>query len=154
MKWFTRDWHTGQLSDEVYDTAFADYQSHRQALADVAPEGVRQLLNISLDDSQVQEWSVDLDVVAMRLLTGDLQCGYQFVSLTYQGAELIGATVDDLHNWSITTGGEVLSDEVEQAGPDRYEHRLLFHPQGEFGVRFDSVDVALAAADTSRRRRA
>ena len=116
MKWFTRDWHTGQLSDEAYDSTLRDYQSYRDALAAVAPEGVRQLLEMSLDDAQVQAWSADPDVFAMRLLAGDLQRGYQFVSLAYRGAELIGATVDDLRTWSLKTRGEVLSDEVERIG--------------------------------------
>jgi hypothetical protein len=86
MKRFTREWHTGQLSDEEYDGRLTEYQMHRDALAGVAPEGVCQLLKTSLDDAQLQE-------------------GYQFVSLTYRGAELIGATVDDLRRWSSTRRG-------------------------------------------------
>jgi hypothetical protein len=154
MKWFTRELHTGHLSDDEYDGALTDYQVHRDALAGAAPEGVRQLLKTSLDDAQVQEWSVDLQVVVVRLLAGDLQRGYQFVSLTYRGAELIGATVDDLRSWSLNTEGELLSDEVELSGAGRYEHRLLFDPLGEFAVRFDSVEVVTAPANPANRRRA
>jgi hypothetical protein len=73
--------------------------------------------------------------------------------LVYDDAELVGATTDDLARWRLTEAGvELVPDEIDRDREDRYEHRLLVSPDGEFSVRFRSLRVTREPAASSQRR--
>lgn len=71
----------------------------------------------------------------------------------YADAFLVGAVPEDLDRW---LGGErpaeIMWDEVSIAATGSYEHRLLLDPDGEFGIRFASLNILSAIAQASQRR--
>lgn len=109
---------------------------------------------MSLHDGQVAEWSYEPGVVlSVRILVGDLQRGYEWLTLSYSGATLSGATEDDLSRWwpvdELAT--EIVEEELAIVG-ELYEHRMLLWPQGEVGVMFKSLSVERMAATPDERR--
>src|SRR4051812_33057832 len=83
MRWFTQEWHTGQLSDEAHDAAFVEYHRHLSALTQSLPVGAQELTRLNLHDGQVQEWNIGDSRFAWRLLIGDFQHGYEFADVVY-----------------------------------------------------------------------
>ncbi len=86
-----------------------------------------------------------------RLLIGDLQVGYEFVTVHYRRADLI-ASAAGLEALRLTDSGvEVLYDEVD-IGLGRPIHRILLWPEGELWVRFDEARVERTPAEPADRR--
>ena len=82
MRWFDRDFATGVLSDEEWQQRQDDFGSH---LARVRPSlvgGAEFLESVSLHDGQVADWSYEPGIAsAVRVLVGDLQQGYEWLTL-------------------------------------------------------------------------
>jgi hypothetical protein len=89
--------------------------------------------------------------LTLKLVCGDLQRGYERLTLRYRQAELVGANAEAIRQW--LADGERVADEIDRTGVG-YEHRILVWPAGEFGVRFTAVAIELGAADASARRAA
>jgi hypothetical protein len=86
-------------------------------------------------------------------LAGDQQRGYERLTLLYDGAELVGATVDGLRTWRLTEPNvELVEDELDLSEDGRYEHRMLISPEGEIAVRFRSLAVTRHPAEPTERR--
>jgi len=144
MKWFTRSWSRGELDDEESHRRLSDYQRHLKSIAADLDNGAEQLASsVNLHDAQVKVCDLEEGgSLRLRLLAGDLQQGYEWLTLIYEGADLLGANSDELRTWRLTDrGAELLYDEIDLSEDARYEHRILVWPQGEFGVRFRSVRV-------------
>lgn len=47
---------------------------------------------------------------------------------------------------------EILHDEIDVATDGRTDHRLLFWPYTEFGLRFSQVSIEIGAASSEQRR--
>ncbi len=145
MRWFTRHWHEGELTDDEVEQAIRDYAGHLTELVPRLPPDVRALTRLNLHDGQVQEWTTTDVGFAWRLLIGDLQRGYQYAEISYSDAELVGTDGKGLRDLNLTGSPfELVSDEVDVALDGRYEHRFYFWPGHEFGVRFGSVSVHFA----------
>lgn len=151
MQWFTREWRDGALSDEEWQQRLDDYVLHTAALRPDLPLDQAWLLDQDLHDGQVQSWRESDGQFSWVLLTGDLERGYRLTSLHYLDAHLIGADTEDLDELLLGSRSELLYDEVSQVG-DILEHRFLFDPSGEFGVRFRRASVSYAPADSTMRR--
>lgn len=153
MRWFTRSWHEGELSDEDHERAVADYQAHLAALSDDTSVGAAELIGLNLHDAQVQDWALRDGVFSWTVLIGDLQRGYEFAEMTYSDAELIGTTADDLRSSQLDQRAfELVSDELDDAPGARYEHRFFFWKGPEFGVRFSRARVQRSPAPSDARR--
>lgn len=151
MQWFTREWRDGALSDEEWQQRLDDYALHAAALRSDLPVDQTWLLDLDLHDGQVQSWQQRDGQFSWVLLTGDFQRGYRLTSLHYLDARLIGADTEDLNELLLGPRSELLYDEVSQVG-ELSEHRFLFDPSGEFGVRFRCASVSHAPADSTLRR--
>jgi hypothetical protein len=151
MKWFTREWRDGALSDSDWQQRRDDYAFHAAGLRSDLPLDQTWLLDLDLHDGQVQSWQLSDGQFSWVLLTGDLQRGYRLTSLHYLDARLIGADTEDLNELLLGPRSELLYDEVSQVG-ELLEHRFLLDPIGEFGVRFGRASVGYAPADSTMRR--
>lgn len=154
MRWFTREWATSVLDNDESERRAADYQQHVEAIRPHLQGGAEQLSYLDLHDAQVRSCDLtDHDALRLHVLVGDLQRGYEWVSLRYDEAQLVGATIDDIRGWRITEPGvELLYDEIDVADNGRYEHRILVWPDGEFGIRFKSLRLTRDPAPPSDRR--
>ena len=76
--------------------------------------------------------------LTLQIFCGDNQIGYRRLTLQYEGhIELAGADLHQLAAWLDEPETEMLYDEIDVIAQDRFEHRHLLWPNGEFGVRFD-----------------
>lgn len=155
MRWFDHAFITGGLSDEEWQDRQDSYAAHLERIRPLLTNGADLLLDpMSLHDGQVAEWSYEPGVVLrVRILVGDLQRGYEWLTLSYSDATLSGATEDDLGRWwpvdELAT--EIVEEELDIDG-ELYEHRMLLWPQGEVGVTFKSLSVERSAATPDERR--
>jgi hypothetical protein len=93
-------------------------------------------------------------------MTGPSRCecsqatssGYEWTTLRYESAELIGAGPADLALWfdedQLTEVGE---EEVDLLPGGRFAHRLLLWPEGEFGVAFRRLEIDHQPASSADR---
>lgn len=154
MRWFDRAYVSGELDEDEWAARPALYAAHIDSISGYLADGAELLVGLNLHDGQVAEWKyVEGNCFTTRLLAGDLQVGYTWHTLAYLGASLIGATTDQLARWLTTgkDGSEILYDELSIADSGTYEHRLLL-TEGEFGIRFSSLEVSSVSAPASERR--
>ena len=156
MKWFTRDFVNGALDDEEWERRRSEYGHHLSSIRANLGHGAEELVtSVNLHDAQLQNWRFEKDgTLQLRVLAGDLQVGYERVTLRYFDAKLVGATEEELRTWTRSNRPvEVIWDEVALAPDDNYEHRFLLRlPDAEFGIAFSSVGVSREAVDESERR--
>lgn len=155
MRWFDHDFITGGLSDEEWQVRQDGYAAHLARIRPSLTHGAELLLDpMSLHDGQVAEWSYEATVsLTVRVLVGDLQRGYEWVTLRYSGAELTGATEAELHRWwpADQLATEIVEEELDVVG-DRFEHRMLLWPHGEVAIQFRSLELERMAATPRDRR--
>lgn len=149
VKWFTKDWYAGDLSEAQVAFARDDYAEHVAALVARRPD-LASLRDLNLHDGQTQCWSGTAGVHTWRLVVGDLQVGYEVATIQYNNAEIIGgdfelgALLEDFDT-------EVLYDELDETS-GRAVHRVRLWPGGEFWVFFDSASVYRSPGSTYDRR--
>ena len=126
MRWFTAAWASGGLSDEEHEARHADYRMHFEAIRGQLPPALVELgTTLSIHDGQVRQWSLTSDgLIVIEALVGDIQVGYQQLTLTYHNAELIAPAPTVLAKWIADPHTELLYDEVDVEG-DLFEHRIL-----------------------------
>ena len=88
MKYFSREWHSGDISEGEVGEVRDRYWAFIASISDSLPEPIRELATaVNLHDGLVQELVVDHQesTVAILLRCGDLQVGYFDVRLVYSG---------------------------------------------------------------------
>jgi hypothetical protein len=113
MRWFTRDFVTGGLSDEEWNQRRSAYATHLNSIGAGLTDGAEELLaSVHLHDGQVSEGTYRPgELLALTVLVGDLQLGYEWLTLRYRGASVVGATPADLSRWwSADAGTEIVED--------------------------------------------
>jgi hypothetical protein len=153
MRWFTAE--SRYTDDEAeWDKRVAEYERHLEDLAPHLSNGAEQLRTINVHDGQVQRWDYEAgERLRLVLLIGDLQRGYENLTLEYMDADAIGSGDADLAMRTLSEPGvEVLYDEIDRAGDWRDEHRLLFSPNGELTIRFSSLRMSRDPAAADQRR--
>lgn len=149
MRWFTREW----LHADEGDGIGVAYTAHLAAIAPRLHSGAQSLPDIDLHDGQVRRYSLEDGVFAMTVLIGDLEVGYEWLSLRYEGAELIGLPRDGIRRLRLRARRtELLYDEIDLAPGDLFEHRILLWPRRELCIRFSSVAIERRPADDTARR--
>ena len=149
MKWFTKEWHRGDLTDADYDLAIDSYQEHVARLRSGSVGWIAPLLDLSLHDGLVLWWRKERRDFAWCLVVGDLQRGYKQVTIVYQDAQVIGDPRAIPFSEEQT---ESLSEEIEMVGLKLAEHRFFFWPEYELAIRFSAVSVSTSPADSRERR--
>jgi hypothetical protein len=160
VKWFTRDWHAGDLLGSGSNEVWRAYRDHVDSLKDRLPAAFMVLAeaggDVSMRDGrfiQVSKpfWEPDqliFDVACWDMSGGILRDDVWtypdlHVRLVYGGAELISPAWDQLERLARDPATEILLGEVDVAPDHRLEHRLLLSPREAplLAVRFSSVDV-------------
>lgn len=155
MRWFDRDYVNGVLSDDEWQERQESFGAHVTRIRPRLTGGAEQLLeSVSLHDGQVAEWCYEPGIaLTVRVLVGDLQQGYEWLTLSYTNANLSGMTEADLNRWwpvdALAT--EIIEEEVDIID-DLFEHRMLLWPEGEVGVRFRTLTVERVGATPDDRR--
>lgn len=145
MRYFTRDWADGLLSDEETDRASDAY---RARLAEVRPRlspGAAELADADLHDAVIDlvAWAPHERRLVASWVAGDLQRGYVEVSAVYTGVTLEAGAVEALRDLARDRAAELMYDEVDLADDGSLRHRLLFWPRHEVVVAFGDVQVTV-----------
>jgi hypothetical protein len=151
MKWFTREWATGQLSDEEWERVPGLYAAHLESIASHFHDGANELaLSLNLHDAHVKQWQIRKSTIDIEAVAGDLQSGYRRVRLLFENAALqLPASLEELRFDDPRT--ELLYDEVDVVGDDVFEYRALVWPAGELAIQFGAVAITTAPAQASDR---
>jgi hypothetical protein len=152
MRFLTRAWHSGTMSDAEAEAVADAYRRHLASIKAVLPAAVRALAdNLNLHDARIRRVALDADAreVRLDLRCGDRARGYEDVALTYIDAELEPAAVAALRAATEDTATELLYDEVDLAGGRRFSHRFLFWPYREVEITYADV-IAERAPVASR----
>ena len=154
MKWFTREWASGGLIDSEWEERNRRYASHLESVrADLLDGSDALVTDVNLHDAQVQSWSFEPDgSFLLTVLIGDLQVGYETVTLRYEAATTHPSAneLSELHLGS--KGTEIRYDEVDITPNGNYQHSILIHPAGELDISFKSIEVRRAPATAVDRR--
>jgi hypothetical protein len=156
MRWFDRDYATGGLSDDEWSVRQADFAVHLETIRPHLADGAEQLLSsVHLHDGQVAAWTYEPGrSFVIRVLAGDLQRGYEWITLTYGDATLVDTDESDLRRWwsADAIPNEIIQEEVDCVGDDGYEHRMLLWPDGDVCLRFRALTIGRMPAHPSDRR--
>ncbi|MFS0700073.1 hypothetical protein AB6N24_08905 [Cellulomonas sp. 179-A 4D5 NHS] len=150
MRWFSHDWHDGRMADEQAAAVDRDYQLHVRQIRDVADPSTVALLGLNLHDAQVHGYTRVGDSFEWKLLVGDRDAGYEFVTLTYSGAEVLPEA--DWDALRLTDPGvEVRGSELELLASGATARRLLLWPEGEVWIHYRGVKIATEPATEADR---
>lgn len=141
MRWFGPEFDSGDVDQ---DAVIADYRRHVAQLGARASDSIGELLHTHLHDARVRQWAMDGTVFTWSLVIGDLERGYEQVTIEYRDATLRSATTAELIDFDLCDPEhELVSDEIDAvAGGPRLEQRFAFWPGFTFAIEFSDVGMA------------
>ncbi len=143
MKFFTREWHAGEMSDEESERIVSDYWAYIDTLLPSLPPSVATLAReINLHDGLIHRVLIQPEQkqLELGLRCGDLQVGYFNLDLTYSEVRMDLLDIPFLQGLAQNRQTEMLYDEVDLEDDD-YVHRLLFWPEGEIAIVFRGLQI-------------
>jgi hypothetical protein len=138
MKFFTREWASGELSDDDFESAADRYTQHLRELN--LPSNVRALAATNLHDGQVKSVLYAPRELLVSLMTGDLQRGYFETTISYGDPVTWGATITLLEFAAAGADIEALEHELDRL-EGRFVHSILFSSHEEAVITFSDVSV-------------
>jgi hypothetical protein len=140
MKFFTRAWINGELTDEQSATLPNAYWRYLATLG--LPPPIVALSKLNPHDGFVLavDYQSERSQFTLRLRCGDLQRGYSDVTLAFSDAIVDVATLDTLRCAIRPARVEVLYGEIDRSG-DYFVYRLLLYPDDEASIQFRQVDI-------------
>ena len=146
MKFFTREWCKGGLSDEEYEARIVDYKNQLEKIAPKLPYQLGDLVRRhSLHDGVVRQtrFGKDGNSLSVKLVAGNLQAGYEELVLSYE--RLVGVAGDPTLTQASKAKREIIEDEVDLLPDCVFEHRLLFDDMSVLVVQFKEFSFTSAA---------
>jgi hypothetical protein len=141
MKFFTRAWVNGEMSDDQAAAIPEAYWDYLTALD--LPSPIVALSKVNPHDAHLVAHGHDPahSQLTIRLRCGDLQRGYSDVTLAFSQVAVDRATLETLRRAVRPASVEVLYDEVDRSN-ECFEYRLLLYPDGEVCIQFQQVAIA------------
>jgi hypothetical protein len=141
MKFFTRGWVHGDMTDAESDAVLLAYVAYMDSLN--LPESLQKLNSVDAHDAYILHVAHDAAAQSLLLLLrgGYLQVGYWDIELKFSGA-----TINDDHYQRLVEAAhppefEILYTEIDRSSNKMFEYRLLLHPVGEISIRFTDVAI-------------
>lgn len=151
MKFFTRQWHAGHLSDREADKVAQAYADHLESFLPRLPASLLALAkNTNLHDGRIRQVSVDRVAASVTLAVrcGDLQSGYFDVDLIYESVDFTNSELSEMKAIAQDPRAEVLYDEVDTNIHNRWVHRILFWPYRELCFDFGNLNLRVESRNT------
>lgn len=144
MQFFTKEWATGLLSDDAWQTVRVQYTTHIEKLLPQFPVSLVELATqVSLHDGLIQQITIDTKhrYLDMLFRCGDQQVGYFDLKLLYTGVLTDSLDLDALSSVASNQSVECLFDEIDLESKQIYVHRLLFSSGSEIAIRFAQLEL-------------
>ncbi len=152
MKWFSNAWYHGVKTEEEFEWPYKFYLEHCSHTTPLVPENLRRFLGEQVNgrhtwihDATVVEWedsSPDAFTITWDCPHEQTEDDFERLTVVYSGnVELFDVDSDQIATWLNDPETEFIFDELEIVGEDRFEHRHLMLPKGDFGVRFSTASV-------------
>ncbi|MBZ0137978.1 MAG: hypothetical protein K8I27_16600 [Planctomycetes bacterium] len=144
MRFLNRKWVEGGYDGFTTDLYWGVYLRHFEDIAADLPKMARALGSLSLGKgltgSQVTATSLDRDARSFRLvLKVQTIEGDAYLEIAYRGVD-----PDAVDEHMFDAVDFILTDELDIAPGDCFEHRVLLSPEGEFAIQFNDMDIKLA----------
>jgi hypothetical protein len=139
MRFFTKEWLSGELTDAAFDAVPTAYHLHLAMLQ--LPLDVSTLTTVDIHDAVLLAIQHEPQSAQLTLLfrCGDLQRGYFNLNIKYSGVVLDEETLSVVYK-AMQTQDEFLYDEVDRLD-DHFEHRFILSSHNEVRVSFATVTV-------------
>ena len=135
MKYFTPKWASGEYPDNRADKIVIKYWRNVEKIKNKIPDHIYLFAkNISLHDGRIKKLFIDRNSnIYLRVVCGDLQKGYEEISIEYMNASLMPEriTVGKI----LESKKEILFDEIDLSN-ETLVHRFLMYPYLEFEIIF------------------
>jgi hypothetical protein len=144
MKYFTRDWLSGNISQQKINQVIKDYWSYIESLLPKLPASVKELAKeINFHDGIIHEAVIDKELKRLKLKNrcGDLQVGYFDLEIDYIDVNLQLLDIQLIESLVIGKRSEVLYDEVDIEEDNVFVHRMLLSPIEEVIVYFRNLEI-------------
>ncbi len=144
MKFFTKEWLNGELTDEAYEAVPGDYFLYLTTLD--LPHDVLALSEINLHDGFILDihHQPESAQLRLRLRCGDLQRGYFDLILDYRCVALENSSLVVVRCSMRVPKVELLYDEMDRVG-SRFQHRIILDTHQEVCVEFAQVAIVSQA---------
>ncbi len=142
MKFFTRGWVHGDMSDDEAEAVVPAYRQHLETIGLSPP--ARELASLNPHDAHIMDvvHEPSVGTLRIRLRCGDLQTGYFDALLDFAAVTIRPTHVTALVEASRLAEFEILYDEVDRVDVDTFEYRLMLDPVGEVAWGFKDVRIA------------
>lgn len=144
MKFFTKSWHLGRLSNKESRAIPLKYQKYfEKILSKFSKEIKSDLTKTNIHDGLIDRCIFDSAKknFHLALICGDLQRGYFKIELCYQGVDGIKDLFRKVNLLVKDIRTEILFDEFDLE-ENKYIHRILFWPNySEIRVRFKKLNL-------------
>lgn len=147
MRYFTRGWMSGELTDAETERTGEAYRARVAEIAPRLPPAMLRLTrDFSLHDALVERivWNPTARCLRLSLVCGNVQRGHSLAQLTYDRAMLGQPRVDSLKRAAECRHTELVYDEVDVEDDGHLSHRLLFVPSEEVTIEFERFDMTVS----------
>ncbi|MHB9134673.1 MAG: hypothetical protein ACYDBB_26675 [Armatimonadota bacterium] len=143
MRFFTREFVAGELTDAEVDSICISYQRHIDAIVNIIPVEIAELAQTSLHDGLLCRAVVkpNANELLLSLRCGDLQIGYYDIDIHYYGVVVDTQLLEVLSRRARDRHTEILAGEIDIKADGRFVHRLIFWPDDEVEIVFSSIHL-------------
>lgn len=145
MRFFTPEWHAGNVPDVQANKVPAAYAEHIEGLLANMPATLSVLVrSVNLHDGLIRDVAFNRSDRKLRIAMrcGDLQVGYFDIDLFYGDVDVGATDLAGLDSVSNSIGVKALYDEVDQHAK-HWVHRILFWPYREACIVFGELGIHL-----------
>ena len=146
MRFLNRKWAEGEYDEFTTDLYWQVYLRHLEDIAPDTPQWVRALGALSLGKNfmgrKVSACSLDeLTGTFHLVIEVDTIDGPAFLDIGYEGVDS-----DSIDEQAFDKCEFLLTDELDIAPGEKFEHRILLSPDGEVAIRFSDMNLNLSPA--------
>jgi hypothetical protein len=146
MRFFTRGWHAGELSDAESDAVVKAYEQRLTSVLPRLPLAAHVLARgISIHDARIRRVVRDgqKSELLIEFRCGDRQVGYYDLDLRLHDARLTEPEATQLSEAAEDPQTQVLDAEID-VEDETPIYRILFWPYRECSIRFQDAEIRLS----------
>ncbi len=151
MKYFTKEWHNGKISDRKSSALAETYKEYIDKNVHRLPFSIRLLAkSISLHDGIIKYININSKNKTLEFLVscGNLQIGYYEITILFKSASYNQKQIDELKQQQY----EILYNEWEITDKG-YNFKILFYPYFEISIDLSDLDIKIANINEEERNK-